>query len=288
MSDHENISQRIKLFRQTHNYETLSLSTTSFDYLLCGSGAQTLVFLDGGLGTSESWFEYIEFFEKDYQILTFSFPVNLNTNSKLVFAIKELLTALKIQNPIFIGASYGALLAQLFVSNFPESVHGLVLISGGGMTEVTKSKLRRLKIHFQLSIWLVKILPFKFVKRTIIQKSINNLTTKKCKEKNIVISEIMNSLYANLSKGSLLNMGNLLINIFDCESLTEKHFKALDSKVLLILPEHDFFPKESQESLIKLMSHPKIILIENGSHGDPLFELAYIQKISSFLKSNIA
>lgn len=91
MSDYTSITDKIKRFMNTHEYKTIQLSNATFNYLLCGSGNYTLVFVDGGLGTSESWFEYIEYFKSKYQILTFSFPSNLNTNSKQVFAIYELL-----------------------------------------------------------------------------------------------------------------------------------------------------------------------------------------------------
>lgn len=61
-------------------------------------------------------------------------------------------------------------------------------------------------------------------------------------------------------------------------------FKQLDSKGLLILPEQDFFPKES---LLNIMTNPDVVWIDAGSHGDPMFNKEYMERVSRFLESNL-
>ncbi|MGG5316100.1 alpha/beta fold hydrolase [Enterococcus sp. AZ072] len=285
MNTFSDITDKIGSFLDTHEYESIKLSNAIFTYLLCGKGNSTLVFLDGGLGTSEIWFEYIDYFENDYQVLTFVFPANLNTNTKQVVAIHELLEFLTIEKPVFIGASYGALLAQLFTKQFPEEVGGLVLISGGGMTTVTKVELKKLKIPFHLAVVIAKILPFGFVRKSIVKESIKNMTNNENIENQQIIAETMNTLYGDLSKESLINMGNLLPDIFDSTVCTSEDFDSLAGKVLLIFPEKDFFPKASQESLLQLMTNSEVIWIKDGSHGDPMFSKEYMEIVSRFLKN---
>ncbi|MGM0215864.1 alpha/beta fold hydrolase [Enterococcus sp. AZ109] len=277
------ISERINNFLETHEYQTIQLSNTTFHYLLCGSGNYTLVLLDGGLGTSESWFEYISYFETSYQILTFAFPSNLKTNAQQVSAIYELIDALKIQKPIFIGGSYGGLLTQLFTKQYPQSVEGLVLISSGGMTDETKKSFKKFILPFRLSVLLAKVLPFRMVRKNIIKESIQNMTNGTNQENTKQITEAMHTLYADMSKSTLINMGHLLLDIFNSPTCTKADFQQLPGKVLLLLPEKDFFPKESQKSLIRLMSGPDVIWIDGGAHGDPMFNTEYMEQIALFL-----
>lgn len=279
-----NVSQKISHFINTHEYKELKVSNTLFRYLLCGEGKRTLIFLDGGMGTSEAWFEYINFFEEKFQILTFPFPDNLPTNIKQVIAIKELMDKLCIHKATFIGISYGSLLAQLFTKNFPEYVDDLVLISGAGLTSETKLSLKKYKFLFKLSILSAKILPFKLVRKMIIKKSIKNLTNRnETKQKKSLIETSINKLYKDCSKETVMNMGYLLLNLFDSENCQSTDFDFLDNKTLLIFPENDFFPKETQIALLNLMKNPEVIWIDSGAHGDPLFDDNYLKIIEAFL-----
>lgn len=278
------ITDKINTFVATHEYKDIDLFNTSFHYLLCGKGAETLVFLDGGMGTSEAWFEYITHFEKDYRVLTFSFPTNLSTNIEQVQAIKELMNALTIEKATFIGVSYGTLLAQLFTKKFPDFVENLVLISGGGLTSTTKESLKKLKLMFKLSVYSAKILPFKFVKKNILKDSVKNLTNEnESKEKKAQIAKTVYQLYKDCSEATIMNMGYLLLDVFDTENCEKADFAFMAKRVLLILPKKDFFPPAAQKSLIDLMNQPEIVWIEDGAHGDPMFDNTYRQIVKNFL-----
>ena len=50
---------------------------------------------------------------------------------------------LGIEQPIFIGASDGGMVAQIYVQKYPGEAGGMVLISTGGMDANTLKSLRR-------------------------------------------------------------------------------------------------------------------------------------------------
>lgn len=286
MSTNPSITERISRFIATHKYEDAEVSSTTFRYLLCGKGEKTIIFLDGGIGTSEAWFEYISYFEKEYQILTFAFPHNLSENIAQVSAIKELMDKLNIAGATFIGVSYGTLLAQLFSKKYPNSVNSLVLLSGGSMNTETKKRLKKYKMMFRLYILSAKILPFKIVRKNIIRDSAENLTNDNdSEEKKSVIEEAVYALYKDCSKQTVMNMSYLLLDTFDTENCSKEDFDFLYNKVLLIFPEKDFFPKQSQDALISLMNDPEVIWIDDGAHGDPMFSEKYIRDVALFLNS---
>ncbi len=121
------------------------------------------------------------------------------------------------------------------------------------------------------------------VRKNIIKESIKNLTDGTNQESTKQITEAMHTLYADMSKDTLINMGHLLLDIFNSPTCNKADFQQLTDKVLLLLPEKDFFPKESQKSLIRLMSEPDVIWIDGGAHGDPMFNTQYMDQIALFL-----
>ena len=118
----------------------------------------------------------------------------------------------------------------------------------------------------------------------IIKKSIKNLTNRNdTEQKKSLIETSINKLYKDCSKETVMNMGYLLLNLFDSENCQSTDFDFLDNKTLLIFPENDFFPKETQVALLNLMKNPEVIWIESGAHGDPLFDDNYLKIIEAFL-----
>ena len=59
---------------------------------------------------------------------------------------------------------------------------------------------------------------------------------------------------------------------------------ALEGKVLLILPDQDFFSGKMQEDLIHLMHHPEIRYVSGGHLATVLKVDEYVQSIRSFLE----
>lgn len=65
--------------------------------------------------------------------------------------------------------------------------------------------------------------------------------------------------------------------------VTAQDFAALKGKILLILPNQDFFSGEMQKNLVKLMHEPKIVYISGGHLSTVLKAGDCIQVIHEFL-----
>ena len=62
-------------------------------------------------------------------------------------------------------------------------------------------------------------------------------------------------------------------------------FAALEGKILLILPDQDFFSGKMQEDLIRLMHGPKISYVSGGHLSTVLWVDDYVRTILDFLKT---
>ena len=115
-------SEELKAFQYTHPFSTTIVDGIEVNYLLCGNESSkiTLVYLVGGTGFSVVWFNHIKQMEKDYRILTFDYPEQINDMEQLADFTIRFVAQLKIQNPLFLGASLGGFLAQLIMRKYPN------------------------------------------------------------------------------------------------------------------------------------------------------------------------
>lgn len=84
----------------------------------------------------------------DYQVLLFDYPQELKTNQELVRGMHAFFQELGITQPVFVGASDGGMVAQIYTQMYHGEVGGPVLISTGGMDENTlKSLKKNISLH---------------------------------------------------------------------------------------------------------------------------------------------
>ena len=80
-----------------------------------------------------------------------------------------------------------------------------------------------------------------------------------------------------------VHISGLLADLMNQKPVTAEDFAALEGKILLILPDQDFFSGEMQADLIKLMHKPQISYVSGGHLSTVLKTDDYIRTIRSFL-----
>ena len=109
-------SEKLKSFEAAHPCAFMTVEGADFRYVLSGKGnARTLVLLNGGMNTLEMWMDYVDELSQDNQVLLFDYPRQLATNQALVGGMHAFFQKLGIQRPIFVGASDGGMVAQIYV-----------------------------------------------------------------------------------------------------------------------------------------------------------------------------
>ena len=111
-------SDKVKAFSAAHPSRTTTVNGAEFRYVLAGKAdSRTLVFLNGGMNTLEMWLDYVDGLSGDARVLLFDFPQQLRTNQELVAGTHAFFRKLGIERPIFVGASDGGMVAQIYGSS---------------------------------------------------------------------------------------------------------------------------------------------------------------------------
>jgi|SRR5882672_2616734 len=117
---------RLKAFRRTHPYKQLIVGDTKWEYISCGQGEQTLLLLPGALSVGESTFPLITGFENEYRIIAPSYALSL-TMTGLCRGLADILESEALNQVHVFGGSYGGLVAQYFVRQYPAKARSLIL-----------------------------------------------------------------------------------------------------------------------------------------------------------------
>lgn len=117
---------RLKEFRLTHPYKQLIVGDTKWEYISCGQGEQTLLLLPGALSVGESTFPLITAFENEYRIIAPSYALSL-TMRGLCDGLAHILETETLNQAHVLGGSYGGLVAQHFVRQYPAKSRSLIL-----------------------------------------------------------------------------------------------------------------------------------------------------------------
>lgn len=280
-------SEELSAFTTAYPYKQMAVEGAVFRYVLAGSqNKSTLVFLNGGMNVSEMWMRYVEEFSKDYQVLIFDYPQELKTNQELISGMKQFFEQLGIQKPVLIGASDGGMVAQIYVQKYPKDVSGLVLISTGGMDAQTIKSLK--KKYFSASIMLLymKHCNYEKLKPRLI-RVFTNYAKDEIEPNKAYAKDMAETIFRDYQKEKDLHISSLLVDLMNQVPANANTFSKLKGRILLILPDKDFFSEALQKNLIDLMHEPKLKYI-SGGHLSTVFRAEeYIQEIRHFLTEQI-
>ena len=176
-------SEKLKSFTAAHPCKHLTAAGAQFRYVLDGKGdGKTLVFLNGGMNTMEMWMDYVDGLSDSCRVLLFDYPQELRTNQALVAGMHAFFEALGIENPIFVGASDGGMVAQIYVQKYPGETGGLVLISTGGMDANTLKSLKKQYFFAPVMLWYMKHCNYEKLKPRLIKAGMRHIRNESAEE----------------------------------------------------------------------------------------------------------
>ena len=263
--------------------QTVTVDGAVFRYILSGNdGGRTLVFLNGGMNTLEMWMDYVDDLSQNDQVLLFDYPQQLPTNQALVVGMHAFFKKLGIEKPIFVGASGGGMIAQIYVQKYPGQTGGLILISTGGMDANTIKSLKKQYRFAPLMLWYMKHCNYEKLKPTLIKAGMGHLRNE-TEEEIAYARDMFETIFKDFKQEKDVHISGLLADFMNQKPVTEADFASLEGKILLILPDQDFFSGKMQEDLIKLMHNPKISYVSGGHLSTVLKTGDYIRMIQDFL-----
>ena len=277
-------SEKLGRFAAAHPCRTVTVDGASFRYVLSGKeGGRTLVLLNGGMNTLEMWMDYVDPLSEDGRVLLFDYPQELRTNQALVTGMHAFFRALGIEAPIFVGASDGGMVAQIYVQKYPGETGGLVMISTGGMDAETLRSLKKQYFFAPLMLWYMKHCNYEKLKPTLIKAGMRHVRDESAEEI-AYAQDMFETIFKDFKQEKDVHISGLLADLMNQKPVTAEDFAALEGKILLILPDQDFFSGKMQEDLIRLMHEPKISYVSGGHLSTVLKTDEYIKTIREFLK----
>ena len=278
-------SEKLKLFTASHTCKTVTVDGAQFRYIMNGNtNGKTLVFLNGGMNTLEMWMDYVGGLSGDCRVLLFDYPQELRTNQELVVGMHAFFKWLGIEAPIFVGASDGGMVAQIYVQRYPGETGGLILISTGGMDANTLKSLKRKYFFAPMMLWYMKHCNYEKLKPRLIKAGMSHIRNESAEEI-ACAQDMFETIFKDYKQEKDVHISGLLADLMNQKPVTESDFAALEGKILLILPDQDFFSGKMQEDLIKLMHNPQISYVSGGHLSTVLKTDGYIRTIRSFLNS---
>ena len=276
-------SEKLKSFKTAHPCEFLTVEGARFRYMLCGrENGETLVLLNGGMNTLEMWMDYVDALAEDARVLLFDYPQQLKTNQELVIGMHAFFEKLGVRRPVFIGASDGGMVAQIYVQKYPGEAGGLILISTGGMDENTLKSLKRKYRLAPVMLWYMKRCNYEKLKPKLIRAGMSHIRNENSEEI-AYAQDMFETIFKDYKQEKDVHISGLLADLMNQKPVTAADFEALKGRILLILPNQDFFSGKMQEDLIRLMHEPEIAYVSGGHLSTVLKAEAYIRIIREFL-----
>lgn len=278
-------SEDLKAFAASHKYEDVMVDGAKFHYVLNGrKDSQTLVMLNGGMNTLEMWMNYVDAFSEDYQVLLFGYPQELRTNQELVTGMHAFFRKIGVEKPIFVGASDGGMVAQIYIQKYPGEAGGMVLVSPGGMDAETLKTLKKKYFFAPVMLWYMKHCNYEKLKPKLIKAGMSHIRNES-KEEIAYAQDMFEIIFKDYTKEKDVHISGLLADLMNQTPVTAENFQQLKGKILLILPDQDFFSGKMQENLIRLMHDPKITYVSGGHLSTILKSEDYVRTIRDFLKT---
>ena len=277
-------SEKLKIFSAAHPSKYITVDGAQYRYILDGKeDGKTLVFLNGGMNTLEMWMDYVDALAGDYRGLLFDYPQELPTNQALVTGMHAFFKALGIEAPIFIGASDGGMVAQIYAQKYPGEAGGMILISTGGMDEATLKSLKKKYRLAPVMLWYMKHCNYEKLKPKLIRASMRHIRNESAEEI-AYARDMFETIFKDYKQEKDVHISGLLADVMNQTPVTEADFAALEGRILLILPDQDFFSGKMQQDLVRLMHSPKITYISGGHLSTVLRADAFVRAIREFLK----
>ncbi len=118
-------SQSLKEF-QSKTTSKITVNGVNWEYYSGGNGNKTILFLHGMGGSYDLWWQQISAFEKDYKVITYTLPEEINSLEKTSKGILEILDKEKVDKFYAVGTSMGGYITQYLVNIIPNRIEKAV------------------------------------------------------------------------------------------------------------------------------------------------------------------
>jgi pimeloyl-ACP methyl ester carboxylesterase len=267
---------RLRGFRATHPTRCATIGGIKWEYIVCGHGEKVLLILPGLFGIGEMSFEQIMAFEGAYRVIVPSYPAPTTRVLQLIRGIVGILDAEQMDRVSVLGGSYGGMVAQCLLRQYPDRVGKLILSHTGVPRPDRAVKNRRF-------LAMLRLLPTGLLRamlRLSTRKSMADAPTKRA-----FWEAYSNEMIAQITKADLIARYEVAID-FDvsCASALED-LKNWPGRILILEGDNDpVAGSQAGEALRALYPQAAVHTFHGSGHVASITKLdEYVAVIRSFL-----
>ena len=269
--------ERLRTFRSTHPYKFITVDNTTWEYISCGRGKNTLVLLPGGsFRYGETWFQLITAFENEYKIISPTYPA-VPTMAERVNGIFSIVKSEKIDRIHMLGWSLGGWVTQCFVRQYPSTVETLILSNTSGPDGMSDKHLRI--APFLISTYPMWLFRFGLKMRLV---TLLNVSDSEREFWKAFVEEIS----LRTTKDDLINERKAMHDYVTTYQFSKNDLVNWPGKILITESDNDSaFDKSAREELKTLYPQAQVHTFCNAGHS-PAYDnpAEYISVVRSFLR----
>lgn len=243
-------------FRSTHPTKRQSIDGVEWNYILSGTGTETVLILSGMLGRADTGYKMVMNFEKTYRVLSISYTRHDKMDAFINGLIK-LLDREGIQRVHFVGTSLGTSVGHVLVRRYPDRINRMVLSTFGLCDD---KKLRQIK---QL-IGFLGLLPYWVIKKYFKLGSPKILKGLDESDKQFQLAYLNDLL--DIDKQTMISQYRLLLEMFENPSYGTD--QPINNSSILIMQSQDDenWNHNEQSAFRQTYPNARIQLFEEGGH----------------------
>lgn len=124
-TNNDPVAHRLMNFR-ARPLKTVRVEGIRWKYYSGGKGEKTLLFIHGMGGAYDIWWNQITALEKEYRVITYTLPKEINSLKKAKAGILAVLEQENVDRIVMIGTSMGGYIAQYLVKTMPARIEKAV------------------------------------------------------------------------------------------------------------------------------------------------------------------
>lgn len=133
-------------------------------------------------------------------------------------------------------------------------------------------------------LWYMKHCNYEKLRPKLIRASMRHIRNES-PEEIAYARDLFETIFCDYKQEKDVHISGLLADVMHQTLMTAADFAALEGKILLILPDQDFFSGKMQADLVRLMHDPQIAYVSGGHLSTILEADAFVRTIQAFLNA---
>lgn len=276
----DRLVKQLSDFRQTVYTNSVDVGEHCWTfYELSNQDESALLLLHGGGGDAEAMFRYIKRFSRYFRVIAPNIPPTIRTIEDTIIGLRRVLSHIGIERCYVVGMSFGAMLAQMYIRRFMNSVIDLVVthavIPSAHLAERTSMQKNLMMLYPEpLLMWISK---------RAYRNHIDATTTPAASDEKHFWQAYFDEIYSHyIGKRHLLSRAGISANYHASYEFNSRDLLEWNGDMLIIESDNDNVISEGDRGSMKAMySRAYIQSLLGYDHLAPL--LASEEMASSIL-----